>query len=131
MSISYARHQFPPAIRHALWLYLRFSLSFRAAVTGLGDVASGLAGSGGVLAWYPAEPRHQLPRVGKATVAAVGSSPSPLPALTVADAQTSKSVTVTWYDRVKEEKQSSPVPRVLLMKAPRLLWKRRPANPAS
>ena len=28
--ISYARHQFPPAIiRHAVWLYLRFTLSFR------------------------------------------------------------------------------------------------------
>jgi transposase-like protein len=29
-SISYARHPFPPAIiRHAVWLYLRFSLSYR------------------------------------------------------------------------------------------------------
>jgi transposase-like protein len=29
-SISYARHQFPPAIiRHAVWLYLRFTLSYR------------------------------------------------------------------------------------------------------
>ena len=29
-SISYARHQFPPPIiRHAVWLYLRFTLSFR------------------------------------------------------------------------------------------------------
>ena len=29
-SISYARHQFPPAlIRHAVWLYFRFTLSFR------------------------------------------------------------------------------------------------------
>jgi len=28
--ISYARHQFPPdIIRHAVWLYLRFTLSFR------------------------------------------------------------------------------------------------------
>lgn len=28
--ISYARHQFPPEIiRHAVWLYLRFTLSFR------------------------------------------------------------------------------------------------------
>ncbi len=28
--ISYARHQFPPAvIRHAIWLYLRFTLSYR------------------------------------------------------------------------------------------------------
>jgi putative transposase len=30
MEISFARHQFPPdIIRHALWLYLRFTLSFR------------------------------------------------------------------------------------------------------
>ena len=30
MPISYARHQFPPTIiRHAVWLYLRFTLSFR------------------------------------------------------------------------------------------------------
>ena len=28
--ISYARHRFPPdVIRHAVWLYLRFSLSYR------------------------------------------------------------------------------------------------------
>ena len=28
--ISYARHQFPPAvIQHAVWLYVRFTLSFR------------------------------------------------------------------------------------------------------
>ena len=28
--ISYARHQFPPdIIRHAVWLYLRFALSYR------------------------------------------------------------------------------------------------------
>jgi transposase-like protein len=28
--ISYARHQFPPeVIRHATWLYLRFTLSYR------------------------------------------------------------------------------------------------------
>jgi hypothetical protein len=28
--ISYARHQFPPAvIRQAVWLYLRFTLSYR------------------------------------------------------------------------------------------------------
>jgi transposase-like protein len=28
--ISYARHQFPPdIIRHTVWLYLRFTLSFR------------------------------------------------------------------------------------------------------
>ena len=30
MPFSYARHQFPPAvIRHAIWLYLRFTLSYR------------------------------------------------------------------------------------------------------
>ena len=30
VSIFYARHQFPPAIiRHAVWLYLRFTLSYR------------------------------------------------------------------------------------------------------
>lgn len=29
-TISYARHQFPPAIiRHAVWLYFRFTLSYR------------------------------------------------------------------------------------------------------
>jgi putative transposase len=29
-SISYARHQFPAEIiRHAVWLYLRFTLSYR------------------------------------------------------------------------------------------------------
>src|SRR4051795_7313076 len=29
-AVSYARHQFPPEIiRHAVWLYLRFSLSYR------------------------------------------------------------------------------------------------------
>ena len=28
--VSYARHQFPPdIIRHAVWLYLRFTLSYR------------------------------------------------------------------------------------------------------
>ena len=28
--LSYAHHQFPPdIIRHAVWLYLRFTLSFR------------------------------------------------------------------------------------------------------
>ena len=28
--ISYARHRFPPdIIRHAVWLYLRFTLSYR------------------------------------------------------------------------------------------------------
>src|SRR6201990_2902481 len=28
--VSYPRHQFPPAsIRHAVWLYLRFTLSYR------------------------------------------------------------------------------------------------------
>ena len=30
VSISFARHQFPPAIiRHAVWLYFRFTLSYR------------------------------------------------------------------------------------------------------
>ncbi len=29
-SISYARHRIPPdVIRHAVWLYLRFTLSYR------------------------------------------------------------------------------------------------------
>ncbi len=29
-SVSYARHRFPPVvIRHAEWLYLRFTLSYR------------------------------------------------------------------------------------------------------
>jgi transposase-like protein len=29
-TISFARHQFPPAIiQHAVWLYFRFTLSFR------------------------------------------------------------------------------------------------------
>ena len=29
-TVSYARHQFPPdIIRHGVWLYLRFSLSYR------------------------------------------------------------------------------------------------------
>ena len=27
--ISFKRHRFPPAIRHAIWLYARFTLSFR------------------------------------------------------------------------------------------------------
>ena len=31
-TISYARHRFPPElIRHAVWLYLRFTLSYRDA----------------------------------------------------------------------------------------------------
>jgi putative transposase len=30
MTISFARHQFPSAvIRHAIWLYMRFTLSYR------------------------------------------------------------------------------------------------------
>lgn len=38
--ISYTRHQFPPAvIQHAVWLYLRFTLSYR-------DVEDLLAGRG-------------------------------------------------------------------------------------
>ena len=29
-SVSYARHRFPPAdIQHAVWLHLRFTLSYR------------------------------------------------------------------------------------------------------
>ncbi len=29
-TISYARHRFPPSIiQHAVWLYLRFTLSYR------------------------------------------------------------------------------------------------------
>ena len=29
-AISYARHHFPPeVIRHAVWLYVRFTLSYR------------------------------------------------------------------------------------------------------
>jgi putative transposase len=40
MEISFARHQFPPdIIRHAVWLYPRFTLSFR-------DVEDLLAGRG-------------------------------------------------------------------------------------
>ena len=32
MTISFARHQFPPEIvRHAVWLYVRFTLSCRDA----------------------------------------------------------------------------------------------------
>jgi putative transposase len=30
MTISFSRHQFPPVIiRHAVWLYVRFTLSYR------------------------------------------------------------------------------------------------------
>jgi putative transposase len=30
ITVSFARHQFPPAIiRHAVWLYIRFTLSYR------------------------------------------------------------------------------------------------------
>src|SRR5208283_5097933 len=40
MTISFARHQFPPSIiRHAVWLYVRFTLSYR-------DVGDLLAGCG-------------------------------------------------------------------------------------
>jgi putative transposase len=40
MTISFARHQFPPAItRHAVWLYVRFPLRYR-------DVEDLLAESG-------------------------------------------------------------------------------------
>jgi len=27
--LSYRRHRFPPIIQHAIWLYLRFTLSYR------------------------------------------------------------------------------------------------------
>jgi putative transposase len=30
MTISFSRHQFPPAIiRHGVWLYVRFTLTYR------------------------------------------------------------------------------------------------------
>ena len=30
MTVSYSRHRFPPyIIQHAMWLYVRFTLSFR------------------------------------------------------------------------------------------------------
>jgi putative transposase len=29
ITISFARHQFPTVIRHAVWLYARFTLSYR------------------------------------------------------------------------------------------------------
>ena len=51
MTISFARHQFPPAIiRHAVWLYVRFTLSYRdvedlLAERGL-DVSSKRCGDG-------------------------------------------------------------------------------------
>ncbi len=36
--ISYARHQFPPVvIQHAVWLYLRFTLSYRDVEDLLGE----------------------------------------------------------------------------------------------
>jgi transposase-like protein len=39
--ILYARHQFPPVvIRHAVWLYLRFTLSYRDAEELLAERAS-------------------------------------------------------------------------------------------
>jgi transposase-like protein len=38
MTISFARHQFPPAIiRHAVWLYVRFTLSYRDVEDLLGE----------------------------------------------------------------------------------------------
>jgi hypothetical protein len=42
MRISFARHQFPPAIiRHAVWLYARFTLSYRAVEDLLAERRSG------------------------------------------------------------------------------------------
>jgi putative transposase len=38
MEISFARRQFPPdIIRHAVWLYIRFTLSFRDVEDLLGE----------------------------------------------------------------------------------------------
>ena len=70
-AISYARHQFPPVvIRHAVWIYLRFTLSYR-------DVEDLLAERGldvsyetvrrWVLKFGPAfarRPRHRRPKPG-------------------------------------------------------------------
>jgi len=39
MTISFARHQFPPSIiQHAVWLYVRFTLSYRRAIDEEGEV---------------------------------------------------------------------------------------------
>ena len=47
--ISYARHQFPPVvIQHAVWLYVRFTLSFR-------DVEDLLAERGLEVSYQPVE----------------------------------------------------------------------------
>ena len=52
--LSYARHQFPPAIiQHAIWLYLRVTLSFR-------DVEELLA-ERGVEVSYETVPLQSLP----------------------------------------------------------------------
>ena len=45
--ISYARHQFPPAIiQHAVWLYLRFTLSYRDVEDLLAERGLGVSGLG-------------------------------------------------------------------------------------
>ena len=48
--ISYRRHRFPPAIiQHAVWVYLRFALSYRDVEELLaerGPIAGGLHGGG-------------------------------------------------------------------------------------
>jgi putative transposase len=54
MTISFARHQFPPAIiRRAVRLYLRFTLSFR-------DVEDLLA-ERGIAIWYDPSSRSARP----------------------------------------------------------------------
>jgi putative transposase len=51
--ISYRRHRFPPVvIQHAVWLYLRFTLSYRdveelLAERGADDAPKGALGTGG------------------------------------------------------------------------------------
>jgi putative transposase len=63
MTISFARHQFPPAIiRHAVWVYVRLTLSYR-------DVEDLLAERGLVRRWvlkfgplFARELRRRRPR---------------------------------------------------------------------
>ena len=44
MPISYARHQFPPVvIQHAVWLYVRFTLSYRDVEVDLPPGSGGFA----------------------------------------------------------------------------------------
>jgi hypothetical protein len=46
--ISYRRHRFPPVvIQHAVWLYLRFTLSYRDVEGGVSGIASALVGQPG------------------------------------------------------------------------------------